>query len=76
MIKYLRGILQGDGPALALEGQAYPIMDWRSSIRVFRKLENGRYEITPDETMTARLDEGIQFVPGSLEVWGPNDGTG
>jgi Protein of unknown function (DUF2934) len=74
--KYLRGILKCDGPSLALEGQEYPIMEWRSSIRVFRKLENGKYEFAPDETMTAKIGEGIQFAPGSIEVWGPNDGTG
>ena len=75
-VKYLRGTLKGDGPSLALLGEPYPIMEWRSSVTVFRKLENGKYEFAPDETVTVKIGEGIQFVPESIEVWGPNDGAG
>ncbi len=76
MVKYLRGTLIGKGPDLAAEGNAYPIMEWRSSIKVFRKVEDGKYEYTPDETMTPKLGQGIAFKPKAFEVWGPDDGTG
>jgi hypothetical protein len=77
IVKYFRGVLLGEGPRLASEGQEYPMLAWKSKIKSVRRTDDGPggYQIIPDETMTARFGEGISLRPVSFEVWGPKEKT-
>jgi hypothetical protein len=75
MVKHVRGTLAGEGPTLAEDSQCYPRIKLTSTIQSFRKLESGRYEFTPNETLAVSLGPGIEFKDGTFKVWGPNDGT-
>lgn len=72
-VKYFRGILLGDGPRLAEEGQAYPRVEWSSKIRAFQKAAPGSsdYLVTPQENMKMHLGPGISLRAVSFELWGP-----
>jgi hypothetical protein len=71
VVKYIRGQLLGDSDSLAAEGNEYPIMLWRSTIKSVDFSESRDYVVTFDETLTARLGNGIRFQPKSFEVWKP-----
>jgi hypothetical protein len=71
VVKYMRGQLLGDSDVLAAEGNEYPILSWRSTIKSVDISKLGEYVIKFDETFTARLGNGICFQPKAFEVWRP-----
>lgn len=71
VVKYIRGQLLGDSDNLALKGNEYPIMSWRSTIKSVKLSKSGEYNVKLEETFTAHLGNGISFQPKSFEVWGP-----
>src|SRR5262249_39089592 len=72
VVKYLRGVLRGDGDQLAAPGNEYPFMRWGTGIKKCEFDENGELQIQVDEKLTAELSEGISFSLGSFEVWKPH----
>jgi hypothetical protein len=75
LIRQVRGFLSGEGEDLARPGHAYPILEWESRLKAFRRNEQGGFDMTPEETFTAQLADGIKFRPVSYEVWGPTNDT-
>lgn len=75
ILKIIRGKLIGDGPSLAAVGQCYPRVDWKSTIKKFRDLGGGKFEVTPEETWTAWLGEEIAIQMQKYEVYGPTAKT-
>lgn len=71
VVKYMRGQLLGDSDILTAEGNEYPILSWRSTIKSVDFSELGEYFIKFDETFTARLGDRIRFQPKTFEVWKP-----
>lgn len=71
VVKYIRGQLLGDSDDLAAKGNEYPIMSWRSTIKSVEVSESGEYVVRFDESLTARLGDGISFQQKSFEVWKP-----
>lgn len=71
VVKYIRGQLLGDSDNLASKGKEYPIMSWRSTIKSVDFSESGRYDVKSEETLRARLGNGISFQRRSFEVWMP-----
>lgn len=71
LAKYMRGKFVGSATHLAEPTQEYPIFRWESKLKSLRRTETGGYQITPDETLTARFSSEVQFKPSSFEVWGP-----
>lgn len=69
--KYIWGSLEGDGDRLAADGQEYPMLQWRSTIRELPTAPNETPRLQLVESYTARLGEGIGFKPVRLEVRGP-----
>jgi len=70
VVKYLRGTFVGESDDLALPDQEYPGFVWTSGLKEFKELEDGSFEVTPEETMTARFTEKVRFERRSLEYWG------
>lgn len=70
--KYLRGKLIGSGNDLAKPENAYPFIKWNSSINTSTINEEGNIIISPSETITPELAEGIKFQIQSLEMWKPD----
>ena len=71
VVRYVRGQLVGDGAELALEGNDYPMLAWRSSIRSVTLEESGEQRIEIKDELSPQLGHGIQFQMQSFEVWGP-----
>lgn len=71
IVKYMRGQLLGASADLALEGNEYPLLRWRSSIKSVQINDKGEYQVELVETMTPQLGEGILFQAETFEVWGP-----
>lgn len=68
--KYLRGTFVGETDDLAPPDQEYPGFMWTSGLKEFEELEDGSFEVTPEETMSARFSEKVRFEARSLEYWG------
>lgn len=68
--RYHWGKLVGDTDDLAAPDQEYPGFRWSSRLKEFKK-DGDSYLATPEETMTARFSDALQFVEGRFEVWGP-----
>jgi hypothetical protein len=71
LTRYLRGHLIGDADQLAQEGQLYPFINWKSSVKSVKRIPSGEYQIEVDDRFTPMLGKGVQFRPMSHEVWGP-----
>jgi len=69
IIRYLRGTLSGKAEQLAAPDQRYPIMHWRTRIKSVIVDTEGKYSILPEETLTAKIGDGIQFHAVSYEIW-------
>jgi len=69
LVRYLRGTLTGHPEQLAAEGELYPIMNWRSSLRTIQIGENGKYSFRPNETLTGKFGAGVQLKIRRFEVW-------
>jgi len=74
--KYIRGRLLGATDELADEGQEYPVMHWKASVKSVSRKPSGDYNIEVTEKLTASLGKGLSFQPESFEVWGPGKGRG
>jgi hypothetical protein len=68
--KYLRGTLEGTGDNLAADGQAYPILSWKTAFREVPNPDSDDIKFKIEETITPRLAEGISLSNISIEVWG------
>jgi hypothetical protein len=70
--RYLWGHIVGEGDVLAEPGQEYPLVTWRSRLKSFARDENDpdRFAAQPEETMTARIAEGLTFRPRRWEIFG------
>lgn len=75
LTRYMWGRLVADTDELAPPGAEYPILEWSSRLTAFSRNEDRTYSMTPEETITARLAEGVQFQPTGYEVWGPTSAT-
>ena len=71
VVKYVRGKLLGDNRELAAEGNAYPFLRWKPSVKKCEVTEDGKVNIQFSENFTAELGEGIVFKPTSYEAWKP-----
>jgi hypothetical protein len=69
--RYLRGHLISETDQLAREGQRYPLIRWKSSIKALRRIPSGEYQIEFNDRFESMLGEGVSFRPTSHEVWGP-----
>lgn len=70
--KYIRGKLIGSGNELARPKNAYPFIKWKTKIKTSNVDESGNIVISPEETITPELAEGIKFQLHSLEIWKPD----
>jgi len=66
---YLWGKLIGDVEDPAAEGQAYPIMQWKSGIKSYTRSSDGTYLFKPEHTITPRLANEVRFRGERMEVW-------
>lgn len=69
VVKYIRGSLEGTSDDLALEGQLYPFMKWDPTVKTSEIKQDGKLEITFNDTWTAEIGKGISFTLKSFEVW-------
>jgi hypothetical protein len=67
--KKIRGKLKGNVDALAIMGNPYPQLVWRSSLKTVRIEADGRYGYAPQEQFDPQLGEGTELQLGSIEVW-------
>jgi len=70
-VKYVRGSLIGKSEKLQKDGNEYPILAGRTTIKELEFKENGEYSLKFDETLTPILSDGITFRPKSFEIWAP-----
>jgi hypothetical protein len=69
---YVKGVIIGEGPRLAAEGQVYPILNWRHRSGTSAE---GKYQ--SNDNLTVRLGSGLRFEPTRVEFWGgPPEGAG
>jgi hypothetical protein len=73
LTKYLRGTFIGPADQLAAPDQQYPLLRWEGRMSAHRRKEDGTHEISFEEKPTVICGEGVQFRPGSFEVWGPEN---
>lgn len=69
VVRYLYGTLLGKAEQLAMPDQSYPHMVWKSKIKNVAIGADGRFNFTPEETATAKIGEGVKFVPSRFEAW-------
>lgn len=69
--KYLKGKLKGKGDLLALPGNAYPFIKWKSAIVMCKPDEGGNIQTKCTETFSEQLADDITFELESFEVWKP-----
>ena len=74
MAKYLRGVFEGNTNDLAAPDQEYPLFRWSSRLKEFKRTGK-TFEITPEETMTARFSDDVRFHQRSFEMWGSPTGV-
>jgi hypothetical protein len=67
--KLIRGRLLGDAGNLALDGELYPRLEWRSSIESVVR-SGSAFEMKAREQFTARISPSVQFLPDSISVFG------
>jgi hypothetical protein len=61
----ITGVLQGnveDPDRLGEDGQPFPYMDWRTTLKDVRQLEDGRIQVTPDMNLTMHFANGVQLT--------------
>jgi len=71
IVKYIRGRLIGAGEELAAEGNSYPFIKWNPVVKSSQVGEDGKLNITFNETFTAEIAKGILFEPQLYEAWQP-----
>ena len=69
IVKYLRGKLIGKGNQLAAEGNAYPFMKWKSTIKATSEDKTKKLNISLKDSIIPELGQGIKFKPISREIW-------
>lgn len=67
--KYVWAKIKGDADKLAAKDQEYPYLMWTTKLENVRIDENGHYIITPSESWTARLGEGVDLTFNRHEIW-------
>lgn len=73
--KMVRGHFIGDVDDPAPPDSEYPHLEWNSSLRSFRQV-NDQFVFTPQEVVTVRCADGIGFQGQSFEVRGRNQSGG
>ncbi len=71
--KYVRGTFLGPGDKLAAADQEYPLLRWEGRVSAFARKDDGTHELSFNESITPICGDGVQFRPGSFEVWGPEN---
>jgi hypothetical protein len=66
---YVFGKLVGDGPDLAAPDQAFPILNWRYSLKPELDETSGDVRYTGPITITPRFASGISLSDFHMEVW-------
>jgi hypothetical protein len=69
--RYMWGTLLGETTDMAAPDQAYPLITWRSRLKAFRRERDGLYSVTPEETMTMKFSDALQYRRDRYEIWGP-----
>lgn len=69
--RYMWGTLLGEAEDMAAPDQAYPVITWRSRLKEFRREPDGRYTVTPEETMTMKFSDALRYRRDRFEIWGP-----
>ena len=69
IVKYLRGKLIGKGDQLAVEGNAYPFIKWKSTYISTLEDKTKKLHISIKDSITPELGQGISFKPISREIW-------
>jgi hypothetical protein len=69
--RYLKGWLVGDADDPARDGETYPVMDWKYSLRRFELATDDGYSVTFEDQITPHLADGVSFQGSAIEVWGP-----
>ena len=69
--RYMWGTLLGEATDMAAPDQAYPLITWGSRLKAFRREPDGLYSVTPEETMTMKFSDALQYRRDRYEVWGP-----
>jgi hypothetical protein len=67
--RYMWGALVGDSDELAAPRQEYPMLTWRSRL-VKWAAAGDSYDAAPEEIMTPRIADALQFRRDRFEVWG------
>lgn len=69
LVRYVRGTLIGSAEQLAADGQLYPMFHWQSGLQMVRIGEEGVYQFTPKDTVTANFGPAVQMSHARYEVW-------
>jgi len=69
IVKYLRGKLIGKGDQLAVEGNAYPFIKWKSTYISTLEDKTKKLHISIKDSITPELGQGISFKLISREIW-------
>jgi hypothetical protein len=69
VVRYLWGKLIGDVENPAADGQAYPIMQWTSSMTSFSRSDEGFYSHETRDHISPIIAKGLQFQLERLESW-------
>ncbi len=67
--EYYRGKLIGRGDKLAAEGNAYPFLRLKPTVKSTCVTPDGKFDIAITQSMSPELAEGISFMPQSFEAW-------
>lgn len=68
-VKKLKGTLVGPIDKLPKEGNAHPILFWKSRIKEVSLDENGQFVFKPEEKLTAHIGEGVVLKIERWEHW-------
>lgn len=73
LYKQVTGYIVSDGPSdplnLGADGELYPALRWRSSIKACR-LEDDKLVFEPEETITVQFAPGLRFETRDLAIYG------
>jgi len=68
LTRYLWGEFVGDAEDLAMPELEYPHFEWTARLKAFSR-EGTTTSMTPEDTPTARFNEGVQFANLRFEGW-------
>ena len=73
LYKQMTGYIVSDTPSdpgnLGMAGELFPTLRWQSRIRSF-KLEDDKFVLQPEETITVQFAPGLRFEPRDYAIYG------